>query len=418
VQYVLLGLAGDTAIQGAQVETACAAADELATRYAVDGLKRKADVLVRLDKVKGVDAAALGERSTRLVDEAIGADRYDVARQAAEQVAALAMRAGDRAAVQAAAARQQEVKTIEAGHEQAKKALATLASEPNNTAAYLIVGRFLCFFKSDWEKGVPMLSNSSDKGLKAVADKELAKPTEAAKQVELADGWWDAGQKEQGLAKRNMRDHAAEWYQKALPSLKGMLKLKAGLRLEEWKEAQAAAPGRTTGEVVIVKATYGIPGVPWAQLDVTSSLQRAIPKDPFVVIQPDNRVFGDPAVGQYKRLLVEYRCGDNRGKLNLAEADVAVIPPIPVMGVRLSGASKELTIVAARFGSGLTWFDVTRQAAALVTDPDKPFCCPNFGQASNLWSEGQKKRLAIWFDYQGTRYVRSFVEGETSGLLR
>jgi hypothetical protein len=69
--------------------------------------------------------------------------------------------------------------------------------------------------------------------LKAVADMEVAKPTEPAKQVELADGWWELAKKEQGLSQRNLRSHSAEWYKKALPSLTGVLKLKAEIRLEE-----------------------------------------------------------------------------------------------------------------------------------------------------------------------------------------
>ncbi|MCY2927403.1 MAG: hypothetical protein NT031_18590 [Planctomycetota bacterium] len=66
----------------------------------------------------------------------------------------------------------------------------------------------------------------------------------------------------------------------------------------------------------------------------------------------------------------------------------------------------------------MTWFDVTAQAAAMVTGPNEPFCCPDFGHRSNLWPDNQPARLAIWFDYRGTRYVRVFAEGETGALLR
>ncbi|MCY2927404.1 MAG: hypothetical protein NT031_18595 [Planctomycetota bacterium] len=328
VRYVLLGLAQDMAIQAAQVDTAVGAADELAGSYAVDALKGKADVLVRLDKARGADPVTLSEQCTRLVAEALAADRYDLARQGAELATGLARKIGDRASIQAAAARLIEVKAIEAGYEQAHKALVTLETDSNNTGAYLAAGRFLCFFKGDWEKGVPMLANSGEKALKTAADREIEKPADPAKQVELADGWWDLARKEEGLVKRNLQSHAVEWYKKAQPGLKGMLKLKADVRLDEWKAQQPAPRSPASREVVILKAAYGVPGVPSQLVDVTASLQKAIPKGPFLVIQPDNRTFGDPAVGRLKRLLVEYRCGETRGKLDLGEAAVAVVPPI------------------------------------------------------------------------------------------
>ncbi|MCY2924695.1 MAG: hypothetical protein NT031_04530 [Planctomycetota bacterium] len=236
-RYALLGVATDMAVQGGGVETALVAVDELAKSFAVDALLLKADTLANLERVKGVDATALTEQCTRLLDEAIARDHYDIARKVAKQGVALARANGDHGAVLTAVARVQEVETIEAGHEQAQKALAILATDPNNTAAYLTAGRFLCFLKGDWEKGVPMLSNSSDKALKAVADMEVAKPTEPANQVELADGWWELAKKEQGLSRRRLREHAADLYKKALPSLTGVPKLKAQIRLEEMQES-------------------------------------------------------------------------------------------------------------------------------------------------------------------------------------
>ncbi|MEI7837931.1 MAG: hypothetical protein WCK05_16130 [Planctomycetota bacterium] len=236
-RWVLFDLAVDLAVQAADAETVFAATDELFKWFAVDALKWKADTLAKLERVKGADASVLAEHFARLIDEAIVADRYDVAKQVAELAVVVTRKSGDSGVVQAATARLQEVKTIEAGHEQAQKAQATLATDSNNTAAYLTAGRFLCFLKGDWEKGVPMLANSSDKALKAVADMEVAKPSEPAKQVELADGWWELAKKEQGLSQRRLREHAADLYKKALPSLTGVSKLKAQIRVEEMQES-------------------------------------------------------------------------------------------------------------------------------------------------------------------------------------
>lgn len=416
VRYALLGLAAD----GVEVDTTLAAVGELAASFDVDVLKWKANSLARLEKVRGPDESALADQAARLIDEALAADRYDVARQAAELAVALAKKNGDRAVIQAATARQQEVAALEAGYEPVRKALAALTANPNNTAAYLTLGRFYCLVKGDWDKGLPMLASSSDKTLKALAQKEAGNPAAADDQVDLADGWWDLAQKEQGSARQRMTLHAADWYKKALPEVSGLMKAKVAKRLAALADApeeKAAAAAPKAVEIAIIKATYGPPGKPAQQLDVTARLQKALARDGFVLVQPDNRVMTDPAFLRAKRLIVDCRCGSNRVKLDLGEGEVAVLPPMPFGGLRLAGASKDLTIVAARYGGGMTWLDVTSQVAAAVTDPAEPFAWENFGANSDRWPDGQKRHLAIWFDYRESRYVRIFASGETHSLL-
>ena len=102
-RYVLLGMAADTAAEAGDAETAFAAVDELARMYTLDGLKLKADTLATLGKAKDSDAAVLAERSTLLIDEAIAAERYNVARQVAEAALVCAKKGGG--SVQAATMR-------------------------------------------------------------------------------------------------------------------------------------------------------------------------------------------------------------------------------------------------------------------------------------------------------------------------
>ncbi|MCY2927800.1 MAG: discoidin domain-containing protein [Planctomycetota bacterium] len=238
-RFVLLGLAADVAVQAGDIETAFAAAEELGRGFDIDALKRKADVAAKLAAARSPDVSALEGRFTALIDEALAADRYELATQVAEQALALGKRTGDRGAAQAAATQLQDVNDIAASHENATRALAVLTADPNNTAAYLTVGRFYCFAKGDWAKGLPMLASASDRPLKVLAEKEIAARAEPPAQIDVADGWWDLAQNEQGLTKRRMLDHARDWYTKAQPAAVGLLKLKVEARL-------AAMPDRTT----------------------------------------------------------------------------------------------------------------------------------------------------------------------------
>jgi hypothetical protein len=118
----------------------------------------------------------------------------------------------------------------------------TLGRNPTDPAANLAVGKFHCFIKADWEKGLPMLALGGDLVLKGLAERDLGRPGEAEKQVALGDGWWDCADKQTGLAKAHMRQRAGHWYQQALPSLTGLAKVKVAKRLEGI-EAPATGPG-------------------------------------------------------------------------------------------------------------------------------------------------------------------------------
>ena len=72
-----------------------------------------------------------------------------------------------------------------------------------------MLGKYLCFAKDDWEKGLPMLALSSNASLKALAEKDLQGAATALGRVRLGDAWWPLHGKQR----------AAYWYEKAMPGL-------------------------------------------------------------------------------------------------------------------------------------------------------------------------------------------------------
>ena len=69
-----------------------------------------------------------------------------------------------------------------------------------------------------------MLAKGSDEKLKALAEQEIKSLTDADQQVQLADAWWDVGQKEAGIARDSLHLHAGNIYQSAMPNLASALK--------------------------------------------------------------------------------------------------------------------------------------------------------------------------------------------------
>ena len=232
-KYILLGMAKDLAAGAGDAETAFAAIAELET-YQIDSLNLKFDTLTVISKsVRGQDAKGLIDRINPLIDEAIGADRYDLAGQLAQLGVSVAKTTKELDAIKAATGRVQEARNAETAYQQVKKALASLADKPKDPEANLAAGRFYCLTKGQWDKGLPMLALGSDAALKALAEKELAKPTDSDKQVELGDGWWALAEKDNGAARGRLRERAGYWYEQVLPNLTGLMKAKVEKRLSE-----------------------------------------------------------------------------------------------------------------------------------------------------------------------------------------
>ena len=250
-KYVLLVMAKDIGTQAGDVETTFSAVDQLTESYLVEELKLKTDALTKLSRASGVDHGAIVDKANAWIDDAFAADQYDIAKQIAQLALGAANATKDPDAIKPANARVQEVSSAAKAYEEVKKALATIAQTPNDPTANLAAGRFYCLTKGQWEKGLLMLALGSDAALKAMAEKDAAKPTEADKRVELGNGWCKLAEKYPAAAKRSVQDHAVEWFKKAMPNLIGLEKAKLEKRVAELTQgpARAIKPG---GEELIL----------------------------------------------------------------------------------------------------------------------------------------------------------------------
>ncbi len=98
------------------------------------------------------------------------------------------------------------------------------AEDPGANAT---VGKFLCLVRGEWEKGLLMLAKGSDDNLKRLAEQELAKPTEAVRQAALGEDWAAQATKESGKYKEGAKARAAEWLERAIPGLTGLVRVSA-----------------------------------------------------------------------------------------------------------------------------------------------------------------------------------------------
>jgi hypothetical protein len=177
------------------------------------------------------------------VDGVAEADEYELALSLCELARSSAQKTRQYALTKELAAKMDDLKKRQTAFQEYRAAWVVLDKNPTEPAANLAAGRYLCFVKGDWDRGVPMLALGSDAKLKDVAVKDLRGANSAEEQASIGDAWWELAETQQGSERDLLRLRAGFWYQQAEPKLAGDLAgLKIKQRLEELKKAGREIP--------------------------------------------------------------------------------------------------------------------------------------------------------------------------------
>lgn len=233
--WVLFREAQDIAVQIADADLAVEAIESAARIFDIDALSLKAGAFAAIGKTAKAseDFAALTEALMKLVEELIQADQFETAEKSAASALQHAKKAGDPAVIARVTSRSKEVSEARTLYQTQKGVLQTLVKNPDDPAANLEMGRFLCYVKGSWDLGLRFLVKGSDPGLKALAEKELSNPVLAADRAALGDGWYDLADKDKSpLRKSQLLAHARVIYESALQEATALLRAKIEKRLE------------------------------------------------------------------------------------------------------------------------------------------------------------------------------------------
>jgi hypothetical protein len=239
-RWVCLSQAQELAAQAGEWEVAWDAVFQIAAAFEGDGTALKLALLTQAGKsVKTTDEAGkIAERSLKFADELLRQDAVDSAEKAVASAQQLAKKSASPPLMTQAAAKSKELADLKAGLEKSKKVREALAKNPDDPAANLEYGLFLCLARGQWDKGLPHLARGTEGPFRTIAARELGSPEGAADQASLGDFWWDQAEKETGPAKASARARAAHWYDKALAGLDGLPRVRAEKRLTESELAQ------------------------------------------------------------------------------------------------------------------------------------------------------------------------------------
>ena len=237
----LLRLAGELFAEAADFEGLFSAAESIQKIVDAKALDVAEKILERVVAVtkQPEGYAVLVEGYDALSERLVAEDLVDSAVRTGETMEKLARLSTDLGLVLQAQNRRRQLSDLQKAFVSVKAARKTLETRPEDPGACLQVGRFLCFYKLDWEKGIPLLARGSDAALRTVAEQEQAKPVDGAAMAAVGDAWsgWIP---KAGTLKKKAEERMLFWYQKAWPQSQG--KLRDRLRL-----AFQAAFGRNSG---------------------------------------------------------------------------------------------------------------------------------------------------------------------------
>ena len=202
-RFACFALATQLAVEAKDLSLALRAI--VAWREAFD-LEPEAGTLKRKPSAASLSWPSLQEKPERketamllasTMDEQMLTEHYDVAHLLLDATLAMLTKMREPVMLKELKNREVEMKTWTKLWSEAREAKATLAAMPDDAAANLTMGRYLCLVRNDWQAGSQHLIRGSDTLLQSAAKKELAAPvTRRGRQMELADAWWHIGDQE------------------------------------------------------------------------------------------------------------------------------------------------------------------------------------------------------------------------------
>ncbi len=238
--YVLLREASATAASTGDAETAVKAIDALAVAFEIDAGALKADALAKVGiaATSTEQATALAHAYLVAVEDSVVSDNYDAALKMITTADTVARKAQDISLVTQLQTRAKEIRLIQTEFSKVKTFQSILKEKPDDPDASLTAGKFFCFTKREWGRGLPLLAKGNDVKLKELAEKDVG----GTDPVGTGDGWWDYGDKLSVALKTSIQGHAVDLYDRGSSTLNGLAKAKVEKRILEFAAREPLSP--------------------------------------------------------------------------------------------------------------------------------------------------------------------------------
>ncbi|MBY0526974.1 MAG: hypothetical protein K2R98_26510 [Gemmataceae bacterium] len=244
-RYVLYRDALDLTANAADPAMACQIASLLATKYAVKAPDLKATALAKAAKATGLAGKpTLLQTALLVLDEAVRDDDFRAAAKLLELAEATASELKVKQLSAAVQTWKDRLDPLQKAYAAACDAEATLNRDPADAKANGAFGKYQCFWKGKWDRGLPRLARADDQNLRELAGKDLARPQQAEQQAAVGDGWWALAEadEEGSPVRTELLRRSLYWYRQAAPGLTGLSRTKVDTRLAQLGKNPALEP--------------------------------------------------------------------------------------------------------------------------------------------------------------------------------
>ncbi|HEY8748764.1 MAG TPA: hypothetical protein VIM11_12365 [Tepidisphaeraceae bacterium] len=229
-RYVLLREARELAINSGNLTVTFNVIDEMARDFSVDANELKVTAMAGAVGRSKLPPLAMMDQYLTIAEQAITDGDVQMAYQASRLSTKIARESKDSTAQTRAKQVELHVNEISRWVRGVATAADKLKAHPDDGEANTVVGKYWCFFRGNWELGLPMLAKGLDRQLSDLAKEDLANPQDADGMMKVAEKWWnlpDSGQTPQ----RRSRERAGHWYEVGLPVLSDSQKTLAQQRM-------------------------------------------------------------------------------------------------------------------------------------------------------------------------------------------
>ncbi|MBN2294844.1 MAG: hypothetical protein JXM70_20615 [Pirellulales bacterium] len=241
--FVLLNRSAELSALGLDAGGMFKALDAIFDCYETDPLELNLKLLKRLMAAAktSADILAIQQACKERIDGYLDAGRFQEALDTAKATYQAASRLRNKDLRKQLLSWQQVLTKLQKDHQEFVLAQQKLTDTPNNANAALTVGRWHCFDRDDYAKGLPFLVEGSDSALAAVAKSELQLTSKAQAPspddlVALGDAWWKLTEKAKGIDAVFFRLRSLYWYKLAQPHLSGLTKATIDKRLDSYAQ--------------------------------------------------------------------------------------------------------------------------------------------------------------------------------------
>ena len=252
MRYALLSESRELSAQAGDLASALDCIRELEKAYETDLTAARVSVAATAAKSAKTPEAwkAVAEAYLEAADQASEAEDYEAALGAVSKAEAAAKSAKDAGLAGEAQGRTKELTALRDEHRSLKGSIKALEEKPDDPAACFAVGIYTCFAREDWPRGLPLLAKGADAPVAKAAKAEL----DHGDEVTLGEAWSEAAAKKStGTLKVRLSSRALHWYEKALSTATGLVRIKIESQVEALSKTVYGTTGLRRGLVFWVE---------------------------------------------------------------------------------------------------------------------------------------------------------------------